>query len=170
VVFKLVALDLSGNKTQIMSVVFFDGENWEADSLYDKFILEYDASYPIEIEDIDIRLESIGQQVGLKYDHFKDFEGAGGDGLIALFDQPGKKLRLYGIAFGKTAIILGGGGPKPKNIRAYQQNKKLTYENDIMRKISKILTKAIQEKRINVTENGLVTTDDFVFSDQENRL
>lgn len=156
---------MSGDKTQIMSVVFFDGENWEADSLYDKFILEHDVTYPDEVEDIDIRLESIGRQVGLRHDHFKDFEGAGGDGVIALFDQPDKKLRLYSIAFGKTAIILGGGGPKPKSIRAYQQNKKLTYENDIMRKISKILIKAINEKRISVTENGLVTTDDFVFSD-----
>ncbi len=171
-VFKLVEInELSGTRTQILSVVFFNGEDWEEDSLFDYFILECDKDYPIEVEDIYTRLETIGKKTGLRRDHFKDKEGKPGDGLIALFDLPNKSLRLYGISFGSIAIILGNGGPKPKSIRALQESEKLNAENATMRAISTIITKAIFiERRLKITEYGIVPTDDhddLVFTDED---
>jgi hypothetical protein len=52
---------------------------------------------------------------------------------------------------------LGGGGHKPKNIRAFQEDPKLTKENYLMRQISAILYKAIKEKDLRWNKQG----DDF---------
>ncbi|UVR14472.1 hypothetical protein [Parabacteroides distasonis] len=56
---------------------------------------------------------------------FKLNEGKPGDGVCALFDSPDKKLRIYCIRFANVAIVVGGGGYKPKNIRAYQESSSL---------------------------------------------
>jgi hypothetical protein len=59
---------------------------------------------------------------GARATFFKEFEGSPGDGVCALYDMPGKQLRLYCIKFGMTAIILGGGGPKGKEVRSWQDD------------------------------------------------
>ena len=74
---------------------------------------------------------------------FKLNEGKPGDGVCALFDSPDKKLRIYCIRFANVAIIVGGGGYKPKNIRAYQENSVLKKEAEMVIQISKIISEAL---------------------------
>jgi len=78
---------------------------------------------------------------------FKENEGSlgAGDGIVALFDLPGKHLRLYCIRFGSIALIVGGGGPKSKSIRALQEDPKLTAENYQLRALSGRINRAIAE-------------------------
>lgn len=154
--------DLSGRKTRIYSIIL----HGEEATLYEKFFQEYFNEFPSEITDLDERLIAIGNTTGLRDHHYKTNEGAPGDGIGAFFDNPDRKLRLYFIAFGKVAIVLGGGGPKEKEMRAFQESSKLTDENYLLRKIAVILTKAIREKRLTVTEDGLRSEDDFIFSDE----
>ena len=51
-------------------------------------------------------------------------------------------------------MVLGGGGPKPKHIRAFQEDPKLTKENYLVRKIADILYKAIKEKDLRWNKQG----------------
>lgn len=85
---------------------------------------------------------------------FKLNEGKPGDGVCALFDSPDKKLRIYCIRFANVAIVVGGGGYKPKNIRAYQESPALKKEAEMVIQISKIISKAIKNKDIHLDDNG----------------
>ena len=154
---------LSGAKTPIYSILM----HGEEETLYEKFVRRYYPEYPDEITDIDIKLEEIGNQVGLRDSFYTPHEGAPGDGICALFDNPDKKCRLYFIGFGKVAVVLGGGGPKSKKLRAFQESQVLTEENYLLRKIAIILNQAIKDKRLVLTEDGFESEDGFVFSDEE---
>lgn len=50
-------------------------------------------------------------------------------------------------------IILGGGGPKPKTIRALQDDPKLKDENLIMREVSKLIKDKMTEKSLFFSED-----------------
>jgi hypothetical protein len=50
---------------------------------------------------------------------------------------------------------LGGGGFKPKNISAFQEDAKLTNENSIVRHISDTLTQAIKDRDIKQSFDGM---------------
>lgn len=69
-----------------------------------------------------------------------------GDGIVALYDEPQKNLRLYCIKYGNQIIILGGGGFKGENIKALQDDTKLKHENYLLRKISKHITKKMNDE------------------------
>ena len=97
----------------------------------------------------------IGKEGGARRDFFKRNEGKPGDGVCALYDNPDHKLRLYCIVFGTVAIILGGGGPKPEGVRAWQDNPNLKANAELMIRISQRITKAIHNKEIQVTDKGL---------------
>jgi len=94
------------------------------------------------------RLKVIGKSTGARMKFFKDKEGKPGDGVSALYDIPGTKLRLYCIRYGTELIILGGGGAKKKSIKALQEDEKLKKENYLLRKISEEITKRIKTKDI----------------------
>ena len=49
---------------------------------------------------------------------------------------------------GSAVIILGGGGHKPKTIRALQEDAKLTQENYLLRFISKELSLKMKEGEV----------------------
>ena len=107
---------------------------------------------------------------------FKLNEGKPGDGVCALFDSPDKKLRIYCIRFANVAIVVGGGGYKPKNItmqtnnegtevvggggykpkniRAYQESSSLKKEAETVVRISRIISEAIKNKDIHLDDNG----------------
>jgi hypothetical protein len=57
-------------------------------------------------------------------------------------------LRLYCIRFGTTVILLGGGGHKPKSIRALQESEKLKTENYLLREVSELTFRKMKEKEI----------------------
>lgn len=78
---------------------------------------------------------------------FKEKEGGPGDGVCALYDEE-SKLRLYCIKYGTQLVVVGGGGPKPKTVRAFQEDEKLKEENYLLREISKQITEKIKTREI----------------------
>jgi hypothetical protein len=142
---------LSGNRCKIYSIQI-DGDN---DTLFEKFLEENDANFPTEVENIVTTLKLIGQKFGAKDQFFRPKkEGKLGDGVEALYDYPNANLRLYAIKYADGLLILGGGGQKPKNVKAFQEDPKLTKENYLLRKIAATLYKAILEKDLRWNNSG----------------
>ena len=124
--FKLEKInELSGAGATIYSVLLEDEEQ----SLFEHFLEENQLKYREELKDILKRLNVIGHQTGAREQFFKLEEGSGGDLVCALYDDPDKKLRLYAIRYGKTTVILGGGGVKGKQIRAWQEARRADERN-----------------------------------------
>jgi len=142
---KIVKLDqFSGCSASVYSVYIND----EKKTLFDKFIEENINSFKSELLNIIQRLKVIGKSTGARMKFFKDKEGNPGDGVCALYDIPGTKLRLYCIRYGAELIILGGGGEKPKHIKKLQDDKKLKKENYLLREISNEISNRIKTKDI----------------------
>lgn len=131
--------ELSGAMASIYTVVI-DGTD-----KFGEFLEENNNSHISEIKDILSRLQIIGKKTGAREHYFKIHEGKPGDGVCALYDPTEKKLRLYCIRFGNQIVILGGGGPKPKNIHALQEDAKLNDENALIRKLSKSITQNLHQ-------------------------
>lgn len=91
-----------------------------------------------------------------------------GDGVCALHDMPNSNLRLCCIRYGNSLIILGGGGPKSKQIRALQENNKLTKENYLLRRLSIEITNRTTEGEISFTNEGMDLEGNLNFYDDEN--
>lgn len=161
--YKIVELeDLTGNETSIYSVII-DNDNI---TLFEKFLMEYEILFKYEINSILDRLDVIANKTGAREIFFKTKEGELGDGVEALFDLPGKRLRLYCIRYGTQIVIAGGGGSKPKNIRAFQEDEKLKKENYLLRKISKEITERIKDKRITYSLDELYFEGELEFEDK----
>ena len=141
---------LSGKKAQIYSVIL----GQEDQSVFEQFLQNNYSEYPTEIEDIVSKLKIMATKTGAAEHFFKLNEGKPGDGVCALFDSPDKKLRIYYIRFANVAIIVGGGGYKPKNIRAYQESSSLKKEAETVVRISRIISEAIKNKDIHLDDNG----------------
>jgi hypothetical protein len=133
-------------------------------TVFEKFILENKHEFKSEIKDIVNRLYVIGKRTGARGDYFKLNEGNPGDGVVALFDRPKNKLRLYCIRYGMNLIILGGGGPKPKNIVSFQDNEKLKNENYMMREVSKKIKERTVEKDITFINEGKDLNGNLLFA------
>jgi hypothetical protein len=95
----------------------------------------------------------MGRHTGARSSFFKHYEGNPGDGLVALYDTPEKRLRLYAIRFGADIVVLGGGGLK--NVRALQEDPKLRRENYLLREVAKGLNKAIKNRSITFSYDRL---------------
>jgi hypothetical protein len=161
---KLVKLSrFSGDKASIYSVIV----NNDNQTLFDKFIEENKISFINEITNILNRLKTIGNKTGARKDFFKEFEGNPGDGVCALYDIPGSNLRLYCIKYGTELIVIGGGGPKPKNFRSLQQDEKLTKENYFLRWLSTEIYKKRKDKEIFFINDCQDFTGDLEFYDDE---
>lgn len=160
--FELVKIgQLSGIKTSIYTVL----PKGEKLSLFEKFLEENSVTFKSEIIDILKRLKTISNNTGAREGFFKTNEGNPGDGICALYDQPGSKLRLYCIRFGHELIILGGGGSKPKTIRTLQESEKLKAENYQLREIAQQVMKAQKEKDIRFSKDFLDLEGDLNFED-----
>lgn len=104
--FEIVELEeFSGGRAAIYTIL----EMGESSSLFDKF-LETNQQYEEELKDILETIDLIGNKKGVVEFLIKDKEASPGDGIIALYDNPDKNLRLYAIKFGSGILILGGGG------------------------------------------------------------
>jgi putative component of toxin-antitoxin plasmid stabilization module len=161
--YKVVELeDFTGNAATIYSIIIDD----EKHTLFDKFIEENKDIFKSELIDLITKLETIGQITGAREYFFKHDEGELGDGVVALFDDPDSNLRLYCIRYGTQIVILGGGGHKPKDIRAFQDDKKLTSENYQLRHISKQISTSIKEKRIKHSPCGFYLEGELEFQDE----
>jgi hypothetical protein len=159
---RLLKIDsLSGGKASVYSVSL----NEETETLLEKFVRENINSFLSETKDILKRLRTIGQKTGARKQFFKEFEGKPGDGVCALYDNPDSKLRLYCIVFGTQLLVVGGGGPKPKNISAFQDDEKLTDENYFLRWLSEQITQRIKDKEISYDNDYLDFSGNLEFHD-----
>ena len=154
---------LSGDRASLYSVVI----NEEKETLLEKFIRENKNSFLSETKDILKRLRTIGHKTGARKQFFKEFEGKPGDGICALYDDPDSKLRLYCIIFGTQILVVGGGGPKPKNISAFQDNQKLKDENYFLRWLSEQITERIKDKEITFENDYLDFSGNLEFHEKE---
>ena len=158
--FEIVELDeFSGRKASIYSIWINDEEK----TLFDKFVEENEFQFESEIGSITDRLELIGNVAGAREQFFKLNEGTIGDGVVALYDSPDRKLRLYCIRYGSNCIILGGGGLK--NVRALQDDEKLKSENYLLRIISKKITESVKNGDIYWSNNGNKLEGNMIFED-----
>ena len=161
--YKLVELEeYTGDGATIYSVYIEE----EGKTLFDKFVEENIISFKDEIFFIFDRLEVMGNDTGAREGFFKHYEGDLGDGVVALYDEPEYNLRLYCIRYGTQIIILGGGGPKPKDIRALQEDDKLKDENYLLRNISKQITERIKDKLITHSPDGFYLEGELEFEDE----
>lgn len=88
-----------------------------------------------------------------------------GDGVVALYDNPDKKLRLYAIRYGNDILILGSGGPK--NVKALQDDEKLKKENYLLRAVSARIAEKIKDREIKFSANNLELEGELEFEDYE---
>ncbi len=160
--FNLVKLELlCGKKLTVYSVIVNDDER----TLFERFLEENLSEYQEELRDVHEQLMVMATKTGAREQYFEKPEGRPGQDIWDLRDKPSRRLRLYGMRLGQVVIILGGGGPKPQNVRTLQENPKLYYENELMRKISDALTQKILDKEIRWTADGFELTGDFNFGD-----
>lgn len=165
--FRIVRLEeFSGPKATIYSAILEEDEP-DQTTLFDRFVTETVGTYREEVKDIVKTLRAIGQKAGARDNFFKEWEGNPGDGVCALYDGPDKLLRLYCIRFGSGVLVVGGGGHKPKTMRALQESDKLTRENDCMRIISKHIAGRIREKELVWSDDENELLGDFNFYENE---
>lgn len=149
--FEIVKIkELSGKETSIYSIYVEE----YGETLFDRFIRENEQNFPSELDNILDRLDVIGFETGAREDFFKLREGKPGDGVCALHDRPNDKLRLYCIRYGMDIIILGGGGEKSYDTRAWQDDEKLTEEAELIINISAYVTEMLKEGDISYTDDG----------------
>jgi len=118
---------------------------------FDLFVQENKNSLLDELNDIFSRLTVIGSKTGAREHFFKTGEGRIGDGVCALYDKPGKKLRLYCIRYATSIVIIGGGGPK--NVQKLQYDEKLEIENSFLRELSTLISERIREGEIRYSDD-----------------
>lgn len=135
----------------------------EQETLFERFLKENIGSFKSEIVDITQRITAINEKTGAREQYFKFKEGVPGDGVCALYDLPGKHLRLYCIRYGSSLVILGGGGLKEKEIRAFQENEKLRDENYFLRKVSALISERIHDGDIEYTSDYTKLTGNLDF-------
>jgi hypothetical protein len=165
--FRIVRVqELSGSRASIYSIILEEDEASKT-TLFDHFVTENLKAHQTEVLDIVSRLRTIGYKTGVRDHFFKDWEGKPGDGVCALYDQPDKRLRLYCIRFGMSVLIVGGGGFKPKSIKALQEDPVLTRENNYLKKISIEIAKKIREKEITWSSDENELLGDFNFYEKE---
>ncbi len=160
--YRLVKLHkFSGDEASIYTVYLES----EKQTLFEKFILENKADCEPELNDIIKRIISIGKKVGAREQFFKLNEGKPGDLVCALFDKPDKHLRLYCIRYGKSFVILGGGGPK--NVAAWEDDPKLTEEAIWMINVSADIEKKRQEGELRWVDDGFELEGDLNFNQDD---
>jgi hypothetical protein len=101
---KLRKLDkLSGNKASFYTII----EN-EKDSLFAAFLTENQNNFTAELLDILARIKSMGEINGATDNFFKTGESAdpADDKVMALYDKPGSRLRLYCVKISDQLIVL----------------------------------------------------------------
>lgn len=161
--YKLVKLNrLSGNKASIYTIYLED----EDKTLFDFFLEENKVSFKDELKDIVSRLSVIGNKTGARDIFFKLHEGNPGDGVCALYDVPDSNLRLYCIKYGTLIVVLGGGGYKPKYIREFQQDEKLTKENYFLREVSEAIKTKMDDDEIEFSSDFMDFEGDLTFNDE----
>lgn len=155
---------LSGRRCKIYSVLIEGDEK----TLFERFTEENKEDFSVELINLLKNLKDIASLDGAKDYYFRPKkEGKLGDGVEALFDKPDANLRVYCVKYGQVLLVLGGGGYKPKHIRAFQEDPKLTKENYLMRQIANTLYKAIRSKDLRWNRKGDNFEAPFYFDSED---
>lgn len=117
-------------------MIIDDAEKHGLKQFYDEFIETNNKEVNFFMD----TLEKIGR-IGIK-DGF--FEDQGGNSIYRLKNIPTNKkdkpqLRLYCIKWGSMCLIIGGGGKKPDDKRAWQEAPELRRINELLSKIDNYL-------------------------------
>ncbi|HVX28377.1 MAG TPA: hypothetical protein VHB70_18665 [Parafilimonas sp.] len=135
----------------------FSGEEctiytWFDDKLkFDTFINELRETQIQKLILIAGRIKSIGQ-IGASANFFKLNEWAQDEKICCLYDDD---IRLFCIRFkNEKILILGGGGVKGDDDRAWQDDAKLNREGNLIIEISKIINKKLENGSIYISSNG----------------
>lgn len=161
---EIVELDeFSGDKAIIYSVIM-EGDDV---TLFDHFVEKHWFDFREELKFISDRLFSIGNDTGARFNFFKHDEGLPGDGVCALYDEPDRDLRLYCIRFGAVAIVLGGGGAKPKGVRSWQNKEDLKKEATTIIEIAKDINRRMADGEIQWGGDGTYLTGNLNFTDDD---
>jgi hypothetical protein len=162
--YEIVELEeFTGLRATVYSVIL-EGEDL---TLFDHFVEENKIEFRAELRSIASRLQEIGRTTGAREKFFKIHEGQPGDGVCALYDDPDSKLRLFCIRYGNVAIVLGGGGPKPPNIMAWQEDDKLSLEATTMIQVSKDIMQRLNDGEIVWSSGGSRLLGNLNFSNNE---
>jgi hypothetical protein len=153
---KLKLLETYSGEMASLYTVMFELPGGEITSKLEQFIGKYRDTHPVQLMDIARRLKSLGNKTGCMENFFKLDEGLDPDDLVcALYDVPETNLRLYCIRISDQITILGDGGPKPKAIRAWQEDKNLEREVHEMMKVSGIIRNKINNGDLRISDDGL---------------
>jgi hypothetical protein len=157
---KLVYLtNLSGDKASFYSIVSEESKV----SFLDHFIMEHKEGFTQDLISIMGRLKSMGNTVGAIESYFKLDEGLEWDDLVcALYDIPDKHLRLYGIRLNENIVVVGNGGPK--DVRAWQDDPKLSREVTEMMHYSKIIRTRLKDGSLRISTDGLKFEGDLMLT------
>lgn len=147
-------VQLSGHRATVYTL-----EDSNGTSLFDRFLQECAMQYPEETKNLITKIRSMGQISGLRKDLFRMAEGRLGDMVVAISDDITATLRVYGIRYGNTILLLGGGGPK--FVRAWQEDPKLKQAAEEMIAISDAMKEKITNREITWTRNEMEWTGDF---------
>ena len=162
--YEIVKLSLlSGMQCTVYSIV----QEKDGLTLYDIFMNENVADFREEVREINNRLKLIGTIHGARHSYFKHFEGKYGDFVCALYDLPDKNLRLYCIRYGTEVVILGGGGLKTEDTRAWQDDPKLTEEATRMIEYAKDIAKRMDDGEIYMSRDKPEFEGNFYFFEDE---
>ena len=154
--FDIVRIDeVSGPKAQIYSIIY-EGEE---QSLFDCFFEENIDNHYEELEEIAAKLTTMGKETGCRATFFTQYEGAPGDGVVALKCE---QMRLYCLRYDNTCIFVGSGGYKPPNVRAYQEHKPLDEKAQEMKRIAACINKAIRDKDLKIMDDGTLDISEFI--------
>jgi hypothetical protein len=152
---------VSGLKTKIYSFVVNDQELM----LYEQFVVENDPPFGKEVANLDDRLRIIGNDTGIMSQYFKTGLGKPGQHICQFYDEPKSKLRLFFIEEArKNAIFVGGGGLKPTNARATQDDPTLNRHRELLIKIEDILRIAEDNGTLTIQEDGsIISKTDYIY-------
>lgn len=163
--YEIVELEeFTGLKAKVYSVI----PEGDTLSLFDHFVGENMGIYRPEVKSIINRLHEIGHRTGAREKFFKTKEGFPGDGVCALYDDKDSKLRLYCIRYGSVAIILGGGGPKPPGIIAWQDDEKLSKEAEAIIQVSKDIMLRLKDGDLYWSSDGSQLSGNLIFTNDGN--
>jgi hypothetical protein len=154
-------VELSGEGATVYSVLLDDDER----TLFELFIEEQISSYRSEVEDILARIQEMGKRHGAREQFFKLGEGPMGSHVCALYDIPGKALRLYCVRHGSGVLILGSGGPK--TTRTYQEDPILLEHQQTMQLVDDSISRRLREKDVWFSRDYLKLEGDLTFYHDE---
>jgi len=119
----------------------------------------YNTPYEGKLINLVGRLKSMGTKTGVLDEFLKLNESETkniAENMCAIFDSPDKEMRIFCIKISEKIIIVGDGGPKPKNIRKWQDCSHLSRCARDMMIISELIKTYINNGTLSFSNNGLL--------------